>query len=161
MRTSLYRHLRGRQTDCKIVLVEHILLVSFLVLVSLATHLRLRTFSVPYTGAAFPLICIIVQRFIWHKSILKAFRSPFQFIKFIFQILVTNLVINYALSMDDYYHFDIIAMLWPCYGSIALCVIFFIATLLLFIGSACNSFSNLDSEGSSFPTGPRRRRDLL
>jgi len=55
------------------------------------------------------------------------------------------------LQADNYVKFDVIALLWPCYGLIALTFIFFAGSLLLFISTACNQFSS-DGGGSESDT---------
>ena len=133
-----------RLTELKIALLEHFLLFAYLVILALAHHIPAR---VPFTGTCIPLGCVLVQRFLWYRSFIKAFRGPGGFVKWVYQVLAVNLAVNLALKWDSYYVFDVIALLWPCYGFIALSFIFFIATLLLFIGSACNEFQNLDDAG--------------
>lgn len=67
-------------------------------------------------------------------------------------IFIVVLILNFSLRADDYVTFDVIALLWPCYGLIALTFIFFAASLLLFVSSACNQMTSLD-EGSFYSSG--------
>ena len=50
------------------------------------------------------------------------------------QVLITNLVINFSLKKDKVFDLDVIALLWPCYGFIAITFIFFLGSLLVFLG---------------------------
>ena len=50
------------------------------------------------------------------------------------------------MKMDEFINFDIIAVLWPCYGLIAMTFIFFAASFLLFISSTCTQFSGHANE---------------
>lgn len=92
----------------------------------------------PYTAACAPLIVLLAQRFIWYQSFIKAFKNPQHIIRYLVQLLLINLAFNFSLKADELINFDVIAILWPCYGLIALSFIFFAASFLLFISSACN-----------------------
>lgn len=128
-------------------IVEHVLCLVYLISLALAYRLSQNNFRIPFVATTFPLFLILIFRFIWHKSILKAFRTPYHLVKFLVNLLFVNLIINLSLSYDNFFVFDSVALLWPCYGFLALTFIFFIATLLLFLGSACSSFSREESIG--------------
>jgi hypothetical protein len=61
--------------------------------------------------------------------------------KFMGQFLFVNLVIDISLKVDNYLDIDMIAILWPFYGFIAISFIFFLGGVMLLIGTACNSFA--------------------
>jgi hypothetical protein len=63
-----------------------------------------------------------------------------------FQVLVIGLVVTLSLKADGFLKLEPIALLWSCYGLIALTLLFFAATLLLFIGIACNQVSDSHNE---------------
>ena len=134
------------------IIVEHVLALVYLISLSLAYRLSQNNYRIPYVASTFPLAMLLVFRFIWHKSIIKAFRTPYHFVRFLLHLLLTNLVINLSLSYDSFFDFDSVALLWPCYGLLALTFIFFIAALLLFLGSACSSFSHQATHDDGFDT---------
>jgi hypothetical protein len=103
-------------------------------------------FKLPYTASCGPLLGLLIQRFIWHRSIIKSFYNPLIFLQYMFILLLVALLLNFSIKLDHYYDFDIIALLWPCYGYIAISFIFLIGSILLFIGAACNSLTNPDNE---------------
>lgn len=143
-KSHLHPFLPLTQRESRIQLMEHILILVFCLSFILSNNLKVGSFRIPLTASCFPLVLVLGVRFLFHKSVLKAFKSPVNFLKFIFQFLALNLILNFSLKADDYYSFDAIAFLWPCYGYIAITFIFFIGSFLLFIGAACNSFNSLE-----------------
>ena len=121
------------------MILENVFVLSYLLFVSLAYRLTSQGFQIPYTACCFPFLLVLIQRFLWYRAFFRSFRTPFYFVKFLFQLLVGNLVLNMSIRADEYFNFDVIGLLWPCYGFIAMTFIFFIGGLLLFIGSACNN----------------------
>jgi hypothetical protein len=100
--------------------------------------MRLHAGALPFTAACSPLLLILVQRYIWHRSFLKAFKSPQDVVKYLVQLMIINIVLNFSLQADNLVNFSPIALLWPCYGLIAISFLFFAVSLLLFINAACS-----------------------
>ena len=149
MRSPLYKHLQASTKECKITILDQILSILYLVLLIMATRLQENGYDMPYTASCAPLAFLLLQRFVWHRSFIRAFRSPSHVLKFLFQVLFTNLIVNFSVRGDGYAQFDAIALLWPCYGFIALTFIFFAASLMLFISSACNQLTGQEEEPES------------
>lgn len=55
-------------------------------------------------------------------------------------------MLNFCLQADALVSFTPVALLWPCYGLIALTFLFFAVSLLLFISAACSQFTGGDFE---------------
>eukprot|EP00347_Sterkiella_histriomuscorum_P003076 403365681 len=146
LKSNLYRHLISRQKENKILIFENILIISYLISLSLIKRFRDQGYLIPITASCFSLLLVLIQRFIWYKSVVKSFRTPVSFIKFVFLTFLFCLILNYNLENDEFFDFDIIVLLWPLYGLIAMTFIFFMGSLLLFIGSLCNSFQVQSSD---------------
>ena len=70
--------------------------------------------------------------------------------KYITDLMLIALVVNYSVRQDAYATLDVIAHLWPCYAMIAMNFVFFAAGLLLFISTGCNHFTGEDDESSNY-----------
>ena len=146
------KHLVIRKTENKIIILENIFLMVFFISLTISKRVHVPKFNIPYTSATFSLFLILVQRFIWYRSIIKAFKTPFKFVKFLFQLLISCLLINLCMTADSLVELDVVALLWPCYGLIAITSMFFIGALLLFIGSLCTTMASR-RESNSFGSG--------
>lgn len=126
----------------------------FLTINIIAQHINKQGQEVklPYTAACGPLAVVVTQRFIWYRAVLKSFKNPQNLIKYLYMVFILILILNFSLRADEYVSFEVIALLWPCYGLIALTFIFFAASLLLFVSSACNQMTSMD-EGSFYSNG--------
>ena len=73
LRSPLFKYLLARQLECKITILDQVFTLAYFVLLSVASRLKN---EVPYTAACVPLYILVIQRFLWHRSITKAFKSP-------------------------------------------------------------------------------------
>ncbi|CDW73671.1 UNKNOWN [Stylonychia lemnae] len=63
------------------------------------------------------------------------------------KLLSIGISVNSEIFMrDGIFEFDVIVLLWPCYGFIAMTFIFFMGSLLLFVGSLCSQHSQNSDE---------------
>ncbi len=74
-------------------------------------------------------------------------------VKYLTNLFLIALVINYSIRYDGFAKLDVISHLWPCYGLIAMTFVFLAAGILLFISTACNHFTGEDEDdGPSYIT---------
>ena len=74
-------------------IVDQTMTLLFFLLWSLAMRLH----SLPFLGACSPLFVLIVQRYVWHLSFLKAFKTPQAVVKYLAQLMLVNIVLNFSL----------------------------------------------------------------
>jgi hypothetical protein len=132
-------------------MIESILILTFCAFLTLANRFPKKEFFIPYTASCFPLLVILFVRFLMYKSI-RAFKNTLNFLNYLIHFLLINLIINFCLKKDKFFKFELIALLWPFYGLLALFFILFMGSFIIFMSTVCSVVEGSETE--------IRRRDL-
>jgi hypothetical protein len=65
-----------RQIESKITVIDQVMILVLLIMLSISRRLRDSEQRLPYIAGCGSLVVILCQRFIWHRSLTKAFKTP-------------------------------------------------------------------------------------
>ena len=120
-------------------------------MLSIASRIHHHETKMPYTVTCAPLGLILLHKFIWYRSIIKPFKTPQHVVKYLTDVMLIALIVNFSIREDGYAHLDAIVHFWPCYGLISITFVFFAAGILVFISTACSYFTG-DEDNDSSPS---------